>query len=110
MIKILLVIPLLLSAFAVMTQGVLVYQYSATATIIAAAEEEETLHDKPILKEGKELGNERIGYTFYLYGQSIVNILYKVAMRSAFRCSKGFCRIPYNPPDISCITPYFSLT
>ena len=96
MIRILMIILLLVSTLAVVAHGILVYRLSATTTLIA---EEETSHEKPLCKETKELTHEKITAQLNLYGQSLVKTMYKAAQNRAFRCSKGFCKIPYNPPD-----------
>jgi hypothetical protein len=95
--RFLLAILLFLSAFAVVAQGILVYQSSANMALVV---EEETNDDKPVSKEAKDLGKENIAFFPGFYrGMSPARATLH-APHSCFACPRGFCDKPYNPPEL----------
>jgi hypothetical protein len=95
--KIILAILLVLSTFAVVAHGILVYQLNATQFIIA---EEETSDDKPVSKEAKELGKEKITFSLNFYKYALIKKVHRFVSTNFFTCSKGFYDKPYNPPEV----------
>jgi hypothetical protein len=93
--KFLFAILLLIFGFAVMAQGVLVYQLSATQVVISG---EESPEETPQPKEGKEITHDKTFYSFdfhqYAFAKKVSNPLVKTLVNS-----KGFFDKPYNPPE-----------
>lgn len=96
MTKLLLAILLVISTVAVVAHGVLVYQLSSVESVIA---EEESSGEKPFIKEGKDLGKDKIAFSFDSYKYALVKTMSKSALEKTFSCSKGFYDKPYNPPE-----------
>jgi hypothetical protein len=96
MTKFLLAILLFLSTVTVVAHGILVYQLSATESLIT---EEESSDSHAVSTDGKDFSKEQIHslFGFYRYGQ--LNTLHLSATDNFFTYPKGFSNKPYNPPE-----------
>ena len=95
MTKFILAILLVISTFAVVAHGILVYHLNAVETLIA---EEESSDNKTVGKEGKDDSKEHIPLSFDFYKNLHLLKLNQSALDNYFTYSKGFYNKPYNPP------------
>jgi hypothetical protein len=96
--RFILTILLLISTCAVMAHGVLAYSFNAVQTLIA---EEEAPDDKPISKDTKDLGKEKITWLSYPDKYTFTSQLLQPGSAEPLLYSCGFFDTPYNPPELN---------
>lgn len=95
MIRLMLAILLIFSSITVVVHGVIVYQLADQETRMT----EDTSEEKPSIKEGKEISDDKISSWIAGLPITINRELNKPVLIKALVPSKGFYNKPYNPPE-----------
>lgn len=96
MTRFLIAILFIVSTLAVVAQGIMVYQLAVKEVLVA---EEGTHESKPLVKEGKDINDEKINFPLIAFYSSHTKKLHKTALNKPFAPSDGFYDKPYNPPE-----------